>query len=368
MDIEKLNRLTRIDFIGFLPSENNVKYKIVIPFLQAFNHTDLDLEHAAQGSRIDINIGNRIIVETKALGINLDNCVQQLSNYSGRELPILAILTNGKQFRIYSPQWRQLRSFSEKLIYEFELKDLNNIDLVNRLEKILGFSNYKSEEFIEHIEQREREILKAKIEIEQIKKMQTEQLAELNKDIIELKEKRQQIDDQIRAKDKIVATVNANRIPEIEDKIKVHFLPIKKNQTQTIDSATSKAQNTYQRTIVPIQGSDLQQASNPVRTEEAEIVRVEKKVPKWFNSPHQANHKILVAYLNLLGDGESVPLTELQRACSGFENFGTHYLVMKVITERNHGKVFEEKNKQVFLWAPVKEFIKAEYEKFQTQR
>ena len=80
MNIEKLNSLAKTDFTNFIQSENNVKYKIIIPFLQAFNHVDLDLEHAAQGSRIDINIGNRIIVETKALGINLNNHIQQLSD------------------------------------------------------------------------------------------------------------------------------------------------------------------------------------------------------------------------------------------------------------------------------------------------
>ena len=82
MNIERLNSLASIDFTNFIQSENNVKYKIVIPFLQSFNHVDLDLEHATQGSRIDINIGNRIIVETKALGQNINMHVQQLAEYS----------------------------------------------------------------------------------------------------------------------------------------------------------------------------------------------------------------------------------------------------------------------------------------------
>ncbi len=80
MNVEQINRLARTDLTNIIPSENNVKYKIVIPFLQSFNHVDLDLEHAAQGSRIDINIGNRIIVETKALGQNINMHVQQLSD------------------------------------------------------------------------------------------------------------------------------------------------------------------------------------------------------------------------------------------------------------------------------------------------
>lgn len=43
MNIERLNSLANTDFTNFIHSENNVKYKIIIPFLQAFNHFDLDL-------------------------------------------------------------------------------------------------------------------------------------------------------------------------------------------------------------------------------------------------------------------------------------------------------------------------------------
>ncbi len=102
-----------------------------------------------------------------------------------------------------------------------------------------------------------------------------------------------------------------------------------------------------------------------IRTEQQEMERVMKKIPKWFNSPNQANHKILVTYLKLLGDNNSVRLSELQKSCFDIENFANHYTAMKVIREKNHGKVFEENNKQIFLWEPVKDFIKAEYAIFQ---
>ena len=187
MNIERLNSLANTDFTNFIQSENNVKYKIIIPFLQAFNHVDLDLEHAAQGSRIDINIGNRIIVETKALGQNINMHVQQLADYCGKELPVLAILTNGRHFRIYSPQWRQLRSFTEKIIYEFDLKHLSDINLLNRLEKILDFTNYDSLEFIDHIEQREKEILKLKSQIDELKLLKKSEVNEVKDEIQDLK-------------------------------------------------------------------------------------------------------------------------------------------------------------------------------------
>lgn len=216
MNIERLNSLANTDFTNFIQSENNVKYKIIIPFLQAFNHVDLDLEHAAQGSRIDINIGNRIIVETKALGQNINMHVQQLADYCGKELPVLAILTNGRHFRIYSPQWRQLRTFTEKIIYEFDLKHLSDINLLNRLEKILDFTNYDSLEFIDHIEQREKEILKLKSQIDELKVLKKSEVNEVKDEIQDLKIQIQELNEQIKLKENFVSEVERGNIPELE--------------------------------------------------------------------------------------------------------------------------------------------------------
>lgn len=225
MNIERLDSLANTDFTNFIQSENNVKYKIIIPFLQAFNHVDLDLEHAAQGSRIDINIGNRIIVETKALGQNINMHVQQLADYCGKELPVLAILTNGRHFRIYSPQWRQLRAFTEKIIYEFELRHLNDINLLNRLEKILDFTNYDNLEFIDHIEQREKEILKIKSQIDELKSLKKSEVSEVKNEIDELKSQIQELNEQIKLKEKFVHEVESGNIPELESLASDYLIP-----------------------------------------------------------------------------------------------------------------------------------------------
>lgn len=242
MNIEKLNNLANTDFTNFIQSENNVKYKIVIPFLQAFNHVELDLEHAAQGSRIDINIGNRIIVETKALGININNHVQQLSDYSGKELPVLAILTNGRHFRIYSPQWRHRRTFAEKVIYEFQLKDLTDLKLLSRLEKIIGFSNYENDEFFDHVENREKEIMQVVKEIERIKSAKEEQVVELQNEINELKEKVQEINDQLKSKEQVVSDIRAGKIPDIAIKKAETFFPANINLINLADTFASPIQ------------------------------------------------------------------------------------------------------------------------------
>lgn len=243
MNIEQLNKLARTDFSKFIQSENNVKFKLVMPFLQSFNHKELDLEHAAQGSRIDINIGNRIIIETKALNINLDGHVQQLSNYSGKELPVLSILTNGRQFRIYSPQWKKQTNFSDKIIYNFELTDLHDIQLLNRLEKILDFSNYESDEFIDNIEQREKEIITIKKEIDDIEKVKAVRQSELTDEINNLKEQVSKLNKEIQDKEKSLIEINKVQHPEIFSKINDYYLPIKKTNARLNTFFTQK-QNT----------------------------------------------------------------------------------------------------------------------------
>lgn len=225
MNIERLNGLANTDFSNFIKSENNVKYKIVIPFLQAFNHVELDLEHAAQGSRIDINIGNRIIVETKALEQNINMHVQQLADYCGKELPVLAILTNGRHFRIYSPQWRQLRTFTEKIIYEFEIKQLNDENLLNRLEKILDVTNYNNSEFIDHIEQREKEILKIKSQIDELNSLKKSEVSEVKNEIYELKGQIQELNEQIKLKEQFIHEVESGNIPELENLASNYLIP-----------------------------------------------------------------------------------------------------------------------------------------------
>ncbi len=226
MDIERLAELAAMDLSTFIQSENNVKYKIVIPLLQSFDHQHLDLEHAAQGSRIDINIGNKIIIETKALGQNLDMHVQQLSDYCGRERPVLAILTNGRSFRIYSPLWRQQRTFPETIIFSFDIKDFGNVQLLNRLEKILGLKNYQSGEFFDYIEQREKEILKANREIDELKQSKAGEVSALKIELSKLKEELQELTTQIKLREQAIAENESQQMPEIESLASDLFLPI----------------------------------------------------------------------------------------------------------------------------------------------
>jgi len=225
MDTIRLTKLAEFDFSNLITSENNVKYKIIIPFLQSFDHQQLDLEHAAQGSRIDINIGNKIVVETKALNQHLDNHVQQLSDYCGREWPVLAILTNGINFQIYSPQWRRKPTFREKIIYAFNIKDLANVQLLNRLEKILGLSSYKSGEFLDHIDQREKEILGIEKKIDDLKQIQTGEISKLRTELSNLKEQLNELNSQIQLKEQAIARIELQETPDIDSLRSEFFIP-----------------------------------------------------------------------------------------------------------------------------------------------
>ena len=225
MDAIRLTELAALDLTSLVTSENNVKYKIVIPFLQSFGHQQIDLEHAAQGSRIDINIGNRIVVETKALNQNLDNHIQQLSDYCGREWPVLAILTNGRSFRIYSPQWRRQPTFRDKIIYAFDIKDLTNTQLQERLGKVLGRDNYETDAFYDHVSQREKELLEVGREIDDLRQVQTGEISELKTELTGLKEQLRELNNQIQLKEQTVAEIQSQRLPDIDSLISKFFVP-----------------------------------------------------------------------------------------------------------------------------------------------
>jgi hypothetical protein len=235
MDVKQLTELAALDLTSLVPSENNVKYKIVIPFLQSFGHEHIDLEHAAQGSRIDINIGNKIVIETKALNQHIENHVQQLSDYCGREWPVLAILTNGKSFWIYSPQWRRQPTFRDKIIYAFDITDLTNAQLQERLEKVLGRENYDTEAFYDHISQREKELLEAGRKIDDLRAEKSGGVTQLRKEIENLKEKVRELNKQIARKEQTVVEIESQEVPEIDLLISELFVPrvIAASETQS---------------------------------------------------------------------------------------------------------------------------------------
>jgi len=170
--IEELTRIAKLSKTEIGENENNVKYKFIIPLLECFGYsTVMDFEHPTQGNRIDIYIGGNhsssgIVVEAKSYNKNLDDYISQLKSYSDDKRPLLAIISNGEEIRFYSYFWRGTPNFSETLLYSIKRVDLNNDDIIRRLEKIFSKENLDAGRLEDNIQERENELRKAKKEIE----------------------------------------------------------------------------------------------------------------------------------------------------------------------------------------------------------
>jgi hypothetical protein len=224
MNFEELKRLSQTNLSKFEGHEQNVKYNIVLRFLNCFGYDKLDLEHAAQGSRVDINIGNKIIVETKAIDKNLNNYVTQVQQYCNNERPDLAILTNGKIFRFYSPFMR-VPTFADTLIYEFVLTDFGNEEIADRVNKIIGLENYKNKTYQTYIEERENELKQIRnfLEDHDRKKMASIDIIQI--DIEQIKSEIAKLESEAKLKQQEIEQIKSKKIPEKEELFKKHFIP-----------------------------------------------------------------------------------------------------------------------------------------------
>lgn len=105
------------------------------------------------------------------------------------------------------------------------------------------------------------------------------------------------------------------------------------------------------------------------RKEEDEIYRIKTRIPNWFKNPNQLNHKILVSFMELSQKNQfKISVSTLEKTCLlDSKTFISNYNQMKMISEKNHAKVFTEKNGEVSLWEPVSQFIIDEYENWFTK-
>jgi hypothetical protein len=243
MDIQELKKLSNIDLTGFEGNEQNVKYNIVLRLLNCFGYDRLDLEHAAQGSRIDINIGNKIIVETKALDKDLNKYVSQVQDYCNIERPYLAILTNGKSFRFYSPFMR-VPQFSDTLIYDFQISDFSNEEVCNRVNKIIGIENFKNGTYLTFIEERESELKQIRDFIDDFEKRNNNDINEIIQEIEQLKSEVAKIESDIQLKKQEIEQIKNRKIPERDELFKKHFIPKKTTLNQVIQTQTTTTGST----------------------------------------------------------------------------------------------------------------------------
>jgi len=229
-------------------SENNVKYKFIIPFLECFGYKDkeIDFEHAAQGNRIDIFIQSDygIVIETKAYNINLDQHIDKLKIYCDAKRPVLAIIANGEEIRFYSPFWRSKKDFRDTIIYSIKRSDLTNNDTVNRLEKIISKDNLYNGLIDENIQEREKELNdftknyhKIKEEFKDKEQIIINQISSLNIQITEFEKQRNDI---IKLeKDELTKLENKYLIP----KLQINYCTDIKSTQQTKNEIEDSTEN-----------------------------------------------------------------------------------------------------------------------------
>jgi MoxR-like ATPase len=105
-------------------------------------------------------------------------------------------------------------------------------------------------------------------------------------------------------------------------------------------------------------------------SDEEEIIKIEKRIPKWFRNSNQKNHKILVNAIKLMGNDNKFIRKELNDYLID-ENidvgdFSINFRHMSIIQFNNHAKVFNKLEDDYYeLWEPVKDFILSEYKKTQ---
>lgn len=99
--------------------------------------------------------------------------------------------------------------------------------------------------------------------------------------------------------------------------------------------------------------------------EQTEINKVRNRLQKWFSNTWQYNSKILYAFLSLYEESVGYVSYEMLRNVANIGSaFTTNYNQMKIIAEKNHGKVFEQIGYKVYLWDKVKDIVLEMYEKY----
>lgn len=98
--------------------------------------------------------------------------------------------------------------------------------------------------------------------------------------------------------------------------------------------------------------------SNDESTSEInEVNKVARRLKLWVNRPDQINTKILTAYLRLSEQTGKVTEKSLKQEVNEDSNFDSNFTQMKIIADRNHGKLFSIKNGEVTIWKPVRQHV-----------
>jgi len=101
----------------------------------------------------------------------------------------------------------------------------------------------------------------------------------------------------------------------------------------------------------------------PEKSNVPETNKVKRRLKLWAKRPDQINSKILNAFLKLERSGAStITEDDLRKELPEEKSFESNFAQMKIIAEKNHGKIFEQYGENISLWNPVVADIR-EYEK-----
>jgi len=91
--------------------------------------------------------------------------------------------------------------------------------------------------------------------------------------------------------------------------------------------------------------------------EDQEVKKLKGRLPRWGNNPNQINSRILALFLKLSKKGTPVTVHALKSAYGKDGEFEKNFPQMKMISERNHGKVFEVTDGIVTIWPKVAAYV-----------
>ncbi len=166
IELRRLAGLSKSD-IGEV--EESVKINFIVPFLECFGHRRLEFEYRYKDIIIQkaIHKNCKVIVETKSYEKKLDNELSQLKRYCDEERPLIGMIANGEEVRIYSHFWRR-SSFEETLIFSVQRTDLSDEKIIAGLHKVLSQENLESGKAQQYVDERELEIEAAEEKVESL--------------------------------------------------------------------------------------------------------------------------------------------------------------------------------------------------------
>jgi hypothetical protein len=149
-------------------------------------------------------------------------------------------------------------------------------------------------------------------------------------------------------------------VEKILEDAKVAYKESVKIENNTLEahllSIIGNAQSILNKNTVLKQNIKSKENNN---SESSEIQKVHRKVPRWLKNPSQYNYKILTTFMSLSKNNATPISTSLLEKHSNIDDnkFTSHFNQMKIISERNHAKVFDDAYGEVKLWEPIADFI-----------